>query len=292
VTAGAKPPVHPQLVMWGACLHKQDLLVRAECLRPAGFDAMTAFVTDLAALEQRLGSIDAVRRELAARDAPINCVDVYLGWYPGHDPGAVGGAASDLLRATEHEVLRYASEIGARFISIAAPFWGEPAPLEVVAEALGSFTDRADALGIRPHLEISNGSHVSTVPAALELLDAVGRPTLGLVLDTYNMARAGGRPSDIDAVPYEPIFQVQLVDGAQHPVRDRFYDSLHHRELPGEGVLPVDDYLRRIAAKGPLAPIGPEVFNDALVAMQPQDAASRCADVTRRFLGATVAGLA
>lgn len=280
------------LVMWGACLHREDLLVRAECLRPAGFDAMTAFVTDLAACERRLGSMEAVRRELAARDAPVNCVDVYLGWYPGHDPGAVDGAASDLLRATERDVLRYAAELGADHVSITAPFWGERAPLEIVADALGGFTDRAAAVGVRPHLEISNGSHVSTVAAAVELLDAVRRPTLGLVLDTYNITRAGGRPADVEVVPHEYIFQIQLVDGAREPVRDRFHDSLRHRELPGEGQLPVADYLRRIAAKGPLAPIGPEVFNDCLVAMPPQAAAARCAEVTRKFLEVALTDLA
>lgn len=285
----AGEPGRPQLVMWGACLHRQDLLVRAECLRPAGFDAMTAFVTDLAPLERRLGSMAAVRRELAAREAPVNCVDVYLGWYPGHDPSAVAGAASELLRATEEEVLRYAAEVGATFVSIAAPFWGDRAPLEVVADALGRFTDRAAALGLRPHLEISNGSHVSTVAAAMELLTAVGRANLGLVLDTYNIIRAGGAPSDVDAVPQEAVFQIQLVDGAREPVLDRFHDSLHHRQLPGRGELPVADFVRRMAAKGPLPPIGPEVFNDALVAMPAQLAASLCAEVTREFL--QVAGL-
>jgi sugar phosphate isomerase/epimerase len=276
--------------MWGACLHREDLLTRAECLRPAGFDAMTAFVTDVAAAERRLGSLDAVRRELAARDAPVNCVDVYLGWYPGHDPSAIEGAASDLLRATEDEMLRHADGLGAEYVSIAAPFWGEPAPLEQVADALGGFTDRAAARGVRPHLEISNGSHVSTVAAAVELLAAVGRSELGLVLDTYNISRAGGSPADVDVVPLEAVFQIQLVDGAREPVRDRFYDSLHHRELPGEGELPVAEFVRRLAAKGPLPPIGPEVFNDALVAMPAGVAARRCAEVTRRFLRDVVPG--
>lgn len=270
--------------MWGACLHNHDLLTRAECLRPAGFDAMTAFVTDVAEAEAHWGSLAAVHRELTAREARVNCVDVYLGWYPGHDPEAVAGAAAELLRASESDLLRYASELGAEFVSLGAPFWGEPAPLARVVDALGSFTDRAAALGIRPHLEISNGSHVSTVALAVELLAAVGRPTLGLVLDTYNISRAGGVPADVDAVPHERIFQIQLVDGATEPVRDRFYDSLHHRELPGEGELPVEDFLRRIAAKGPLPPIGPEIFNDRLVAMPPLEAATACADATRAMV--------
>ena len=276
--------------MWGACLHRQDLLVRAECLRPAGFDAMTAFVTDLAECERRLGSLAAVRRELAARDAPVDCVDVYLGWYPGHDPAAVAGAASELLRATEDQVLRCAAGVGAEFVSLAAPFWGEPAPLQMVADALGDFTDRAAALGVRPHLEISNGSHVSTIGAAMELLEAVGRAELGLVLDTYNIARAGGAPADVDAVPLDWIFQIQLVDGALVPVRDRFHDSLHHRELPGQGELPVAEFVRRLAAKGPLPPTGPEVFNDRLAEMPPKRAASECAEVTREFLRSATAG--
>jgi hypothetical protein len=67
-------------------------------------------------------------------------------------------------------------------------------------------------------------------------------------------------------------------------VRDRFHDSLHHRELPGDGELPVLEYLQRMAARGPLPPVGPEIFNDRLVAMPAMEAALACAHAARRLI--------
>jgi sugar phosphate isomerase/epimerase len=276
----ARPPT----VMWGACLSKSDLVTRADCVSLAGFDTMTAFVTDVAHSERTLGSTAALRAELAARQATVSCLDVYLGWYPGHDPAAAEGAASEMLKATEHDVLRYAAELEVEFISLAAPFWGQDAPFESVVDSLGRFTDKANAVGARPQLEISNGSKVSTVQVGLKLVDAVGRDGLGLLIDTFNLIRSGGRPQDVDDIPRDRIFQVQLADGAQQPVKDRFYDSLHCRQLPGRGDLPVLDIVQRIADKGPLPPIGPEIFNDELAAMSPQDAALACAEATSSLL--------
>ncbi|MGV0794056.1 sugar phosphate isomerase/epimerase family protein [Mycolicibacterium sp. XJ1819] len=274
----------PVNVMWGACLHNHDLLTRAECLRPAGFDSMTAFVSDVEELEARLGSTRAIRDALAERDAPVICLDLYIGWYPGYDPGCAAGAAADLLKTSEQDILRYAGELGVEFISLVAPFQGADAPFEAVVDSLGQFTDRANALGVRPHLEVSNGSKVSTIAGGLALVEAVGREGLGLVIDTYNLIKSGGRPVDVDPVPLERIFQVQLVDGSFATQVDRFYDSTHFRELPGEGELPVADIVQRILDKGPLPPTGPEIFNDRLVEMPPLAAAQACSQAMMRLL--------
>lgn len=276
-----------ELVLWAACLHDHDLLERARHVAENGFAAMTTFVTDAPPVTDP-DALRRLRREIEARGTRINCVDVYLGWYPGYDPASAGGEASALLRATEDEILGVAEALGAEHVSIAAPFAGDDAPFELVVEALRGFTARAAARGIRPHLEISNGSKVPDVATAVRLLDAVDAAELGIVLDTYNLMRAGGSPSDVEALPLERIFQIQLVDGYAEPVGDRFHDSLHFRQLPGEGELPLVDILRRLLAKGPLPPIGPEVFNDDLAALPLPDAARRSAEVTRQFLSALV----
>ncbi|MDQ2650736.1 MAG: sugar phosphate isomerase/epimerase [Actinomycetota bacterium] len=244
---------------------------------------MTAFVTDVLPYVSDPG-LRRLRSEIEARGTRINCVDVYLGWYPGHDPASVAGEASPLLRATEHEVLGIAEALGAEHVSIAAPFAGEDAPIEQVIDSLGEFTRRASQRGIRPHLEISNGSKVSSVTTAMQLLDGVADPDLGIVLDTYNLIRAGGTPSDVDELPLDRVFQIQLVDGAEQPVGDRFYDSLHCRQLPGDGDLPVAEVVRRLRARGPLPPVGPEVFNDELASLSVAEAAERAAVTTRAFL--------
>lgn len=274
----------PTKVMWGACLHNHDLLTRAECLGPTGFDAMTAFVTDVEQLESLLGSTQAVRDALATREASVICLDLYIGWYPGYDPECATGAAADLLKTSEEDILRYAGELGVEFISLVAPFQGIDVPFETVVDSLGQFTDRANALGIRPHLEVSNGSKVSTMADGLALVEAVGRDGLGLVIDTYNLIKSGGSPADVDPVPPERIFQVQLVDGSLATRVDRFYDSTHFRELPGDGELPMVDIVQRIADKGPLPPTGPEIFNDRLVEMAPLAAARACSQAMKRLL--------
>jgi sugar phosphate isomerase/epimerase len=280
----APVPPAPSALLWAACLYNHPLLVRAECLQAAGFEAMSVFAGDVEQEVRRLGSLAALRSELRSRSAHIACLDVYLGWHPSFDPAPLPGPTAGFMSATEQQMLAIASELEIDTISVAAPFGGRIARRAEVIDGLGAFTERAAACGSRVGLEISAGSQVGDLDIATALLDGVGHRGLGLILDTYNLARAKIAPDDLAALPAGSVSLIQLVDAAAEPVAERFEESLHHRQLPGNGELPLLAYLAAMARLGPLPMTGPEIFNDALTRMPSVAAAQACAAATSALL--------
>ena len=275
----------PPLVFWAGCQMYTDILDRAEGLHAGGFAASSCLVGDLVAWERSGRSLGQLRRELDAREMPIGTVDPYLAWYPTFDPHHVSGAAAAHLGATEDDALRYAEEMGATYFSVVGPFDGPDGSFEECVENLGRFADRAAAIGVRPHLEIIPTTKVPDLETALALVSAVDRPNFGLLMDTYNLARAGISAADLERVPRELVFQIQLADApAVRHGTDYFDDAFHYRQLPGEGELAVAEMVQCFARKGPLPPTGPEVFADDLNAMPPAAAGRRSGEITRAFL--------
>jgi sugar phosphate isomerase/epimerase len=283
------------LTLWAACVGQYGILERAEAVRAGGFTGMSVFTGELARHEQQGGSLAGLRRELAAREAPITCIDPYFPWYPGFDPALALPEVAIHFQHTEDDVLRYAEELGVRYLSVLGPFFhdGIDAPFHAQVEALGAFADRAAAIGLRPHLEIVPTTKIPDLAAGLALVRAVGRPNLGLLLDTYNLCRGGLDPAELDDVPAAWIFQMQLNDAPAVPRGASFWEEATSlRELPGDGELPLVDMLGRIARKGPLPPLGPEVHRAAFAGVPAAEIGRVTAAATRRLLADVAAAAA
>ena len=275
------------LVLWAACLLPHDLVARAEALVAGGFSAMTASAEDFITIESERGwSLEQIATELRAREAPITVVDGYLGWYPGWQPGDARGPYAAALNATSDAVLRYADVLGADSVTLLGPFdGGTPAPAAEVCEALGKFADLAGEHGLRIHVEVVPTSRVPDLQTGWEIVREVDRDNVGLVLDTFHLARSGCTTSMLDRVPLEKIFHLQICDGPIIPLIDNYLEEVvTHRLFAGDGEMPVAELVQSIARRGPLPQIGPEVFSAELWAMSPDAAGRLCAQRTREFL--------
>jgi sugar phosphate isomerase/epimerase len=279
----------PELVYWAANSMPHPILDRAEAIVPNGYAAMSCMVGDLAAWEAAGRTTKELSRELEARGVALTTIDPYLAWYPGFDPDRPTGVAAKYgaphLVMSEEKLFRWADDLGATFVSTLGTFDGPTVPFEEAAEALGTFVDRAAAHGLRPHLEPIPTTTVHDLADALRFLYAVDRAALGLLLDTYNLGRAGVDPAELDAVPLERVFQLQLADGAgrQTDEDEYFADAFFQRTFAGDGEFPCAEMVARLARQGPLPPSGPEVLNASLHALAPAEAGRVAAESTRRF---------
>lgn len=283
-------PTMPELVYWASNSMPHAILERAEAVGPNGYAAMSCMVGDLAAWEASGRTTRELRRELDAREVSVTTIDPYLAWYPGFDPEHPAGVAAKYggphLVMSEERLFRWAQDLGATYVSTLGTFDGPTVPFEQAVEALGGFADRAARHGLRPHLEPIPTTTVHDLAESLAYVRAVDRPNLGLLLDTYNLGRAGVDPSELDDVPVELVFQLQLADGAGiETVDDEYFaDAFFRRSFAGEGEFPCVEMIARLAARGPLPPSGPEVLNDPLHALAPVEAGRVAAEATRRFL--------
>lgn len=122
--------------------------------------------------------------------------------------------------------------------------------------------DRAARRGITIGYEaLAWGRHVADHRVAWEIVAAVDRANVGIVLDSFHsMSRA--IPNDsIRDIPGDRIAFVQLAD-APRMAMDLLQWSRHYRNLPGQGEFDMGGYVAEILRTGYVGPLSLEIFND------------------------------
>ncbi len=85
-------------------------------------------------------------------------------------------------------------------------------------------------------------------------------------------------------IPGSAVVAVQVSDVQSTPNLDVRYETLHQRLIPGEGVGGLPQLLRSLRDQGCTAPMEVEVYSDTLTAIDPVEAAQRCAEGLRGVL--------
>jgi 4-hydroxyphenylpyruvate dioxygenase len=142
----------------------------------------------------------------------------------------------------------------------------QPAALpepERAAADLREMAERAGRRGLRIGYEaLAWGRHVNRWRQAWDIVRQADHPALGLILDSFHTLCLG---DDLDglaqAVPAQKLFFLQLADAPRLSM-DPLSWSRHHRLFPGQGELPVADFLRQVLAAGYAGPLSLEIFND------------------------------
>lgn len=140
-----------------------------------------------------------------------------------------------------------------------------PAAIDDDARAaadLAEMATRAAKRGLRVGYEaLAWGRHVNRWRHAWQIVQRADHPALGLIVDSFHTLAVNDDPAGIAQVPAEKLFFVQLAD-APRLAMDALTWSRHFRNFPGQGQLPVDDFLRAVLASGYRGPLSLEIFND------------------------------
>ena len=140
-----------------------------------------------------------------------------------------------------------------------------PAALNDDARAaadLAEMAERAQRRGLRVGYEaLAWGRHVNRWRHAWRIVQAANHDALGLIVDSFHTLAVADDASGIAEVPTDKLFFVQLAD-APKLTMDALSWSRHFRNFPGQGQLPVADFLRAALATGYRGPLSLEVFND------------------------------
>jgi sugar phosphate isomerase/epimerase len=159
-------------------------------------------------------------------------------------------------------------------------------PVDVAAAAFAELCDRAASHGLLVHLEFLPWSGIPTLQAAWDIVRRADRNNGGLMLDTWHYIRSGGTLAGLREVPGEKILGVQLADAPATPDGVIFDETMRRRRLPGEGDGQLAELVRTLDAIGCHAPLGVEVFSDALAELPVQEVARRAAAALHSLLAA------
>lgn len=255
----------------------------------AGFRGLSVWPRDYAAA-RAAGLSDADLRSLLDDcGIAIAELDGAWSWLPGAERSVP--AAEDpvgFFRTREDDLYRIADAIGGRSLNAIDAFGGDFG-LDEAAESFAALCDRAARHGLRVHLEFLPWTRVPDVGTAWEIARRAERPNAGILVDSWHFFRGNPDWDALARVPGERVTGVQLADAPSRPGADRIAETLHERLLPGEGALDLPRLVAALREIGADAPLGVEVFSDALHAISPDEVARRARGAIGRVLARAAA---
>ncbi|MCF4123782.1 sugar phosphate isomerase/epimerase family protein [Methylobacterium sp. SyP6R] len=144
----------------------------------------------------------------------------------------------DFVPASLSGMLEAAAGLGARRLSVC----GDDADRPRLVARFAELCDLAAGFGMGVDLECMAWRRVASLPDAVRVVEAAGRPNGGVLVDALHLARTGGSPEDVRAVPPHLIRHAQLCDApAQAPDSTEaiIQEARAGRLPPGEGALPL-----------------------------------------------------
>jgi sugar phosphate isomerase/epimerase len=275
------------LVLCSGTLPRDTSFVdRIDAAVVGGFAAISMWGRDYDGA-RREGHTDAdMRARLADHGLAVAELDPAWWWTPLEVDVAALVAIDDMevFRHGERELFDIADALGARSVNAVDALGGQWSLAEAT-EAFSGFCDRAAEHGLLVQLEFLPWSRIADLETAWELVRGADRPNAGVAVDAWHWFR--GTPDDalLRAIPGAKIVGVQLDDAPNEPEANPMIATLHERLLPGDGGLDLASLVSALRDTGAVAPIGVEVFSDALHALGPHEAARRAGTAARRLLG-------
>jgi len=133
--------------------------------------------------------------------------------------------------------------------------------------------ERAAKRGLRVGYEaLAWGRHINDYRDAWEVVRRADHPAIGLVLDTFHTYACKTDLKPLRAIPGDRIFLVQLAD-APWLEMDLLSWSRHFRCFPGQGDMPLVEFMEAVLATGYDGEFSLEIFNDQFRAGSPRSVA-------------------
>lgn len=270
------------LVLCAGSAPAAGFVERAHAAAAAGFAGLSLFADDVARARSRGLSDADLRAVLRDHGLAVAELDPLLTWLPEDGGGGLRAEGRAFQAHGEGDFYALADALGgARAIN--AVLADPPADLDRVADAFAALCDRAAAHGLLVTLEFLPWTRIADAATAARLVARAGRGNGGVMLDAWHHARSGAA---LASIPAARVAGIQLSDAPARPEPDPIDETLHRRLLPGAGDADLVGLLRHLAAGGCEAPIGVEVFSDALAALPVDELAQRAAGAARRVLAA------
>lgn len=231
-----------------------DLDEKLRAVAAAGFDGVEIFEADFLTFDGGPKDVGAMIRDLGLR-----CV----AFQPFRDFEGMPEPQRSRLFARAERKFEVMAELGTDLLMVCSNV--SPLSLGGIDRAADDFRElgeRAAAHGFRVGFEaLAWGRHINDHRDAWEVVRRADHPAVGVVFDSYHTLARKLPVDSIRAVPGDRIALVQIAD-APSAEMDLLSLSRHFRCMPGQGALPVADFVAAVQATGYDGAYSLEIFND------------------------------
>jgi 4-hydroxyphenylpyruvate dioxygenase len=231
-----------------------DLAEKLEAIAAAGFKGVEIFENDLLSFH---GTPADVRRMVGDLGLDI------ITFQPFRDFEGMPAESRERIFARAERKFDLMAELGCDLLLVCSNV--SPASLGGIDRAaadLAALGERAGRHGMRVGFEaLAWGRHIDDYRDAWEVVRRADHAAIGLVLDTFHIFARRTDLKPIRAIPRDRIFLVQLADAPMLDM-DSLSWSRHFRNFPGQGELPLLDFMETLQATGFDGLLSLEIFND------------------------------
>ena len=243
-----------KLALNGATIMRSPLAGDIEIAAACGYGAIEVWYDKLVAY-LRTRSLEELGGRLAALSLPPWCINSIEEITPRDRVGR------EEVFTRLREVSAIARAIGAPSIVVvpgrAPEAMSRADRVADAVEMLRAMSEIAGDVSLAFEFLGKPGCSVPTLDMAIEIVGAVDRRNVGMVIDTFHFHAGGSALDDIDRVDIAKLFVVHL-NGCEDVVRSDLTDA--HRLYPGEGVIPSEAILSRLRARGFDGVVSIEIF--------------------------------
>lgn len=254
-----------------------SLIERITAAADAGYTGFGLLLEDLQVVEKTVGWTQ-IRDHL--RHVGIVHIEIEMlnDWF------RVGPAREKSDRDRAH-LLRAAHFFRPRHVKVGGSIEGEPLDVELYGSAFASVCDDFAEAGCAVAFEIMPHGIVNSIAKGVAIVDRADRPNGGLMLDLWHITRGPSSFDEIAALPGYYVTGVELDDGPAKPLGDDLlHETLHDRNLTGEGGMDVAGFVEAVRATGFKGPWGVEIISDEHRARSLHDQAQQSYQTARKFL--------
>jgi 4-hydroxyphenylpyruvate dioxygenase len=227
---------------------------KLDAIAAAGFTGVEIFENDLLSFD---GTPADVRQFVEARGLKI------VAFQPFRDFEGMPDAQRARVFARAERKFDLMQELGCDFLLVCSNVSPDcVGGIDRAAADLHELGERAAKRGLRVGFEaLAWGRHINDYRDAWEAVRRADHPAIGLVLDSFHTLVRKTDLRALRAIPADRIFLVQLADA---PLLEMDYLnwSRHFRNFPGQGELPLLDFMEALSATGYDGVLSLEVFND------------------------------
>lgn len=254
-----------------------SLIERITAAADVGYTGFGLLLEDLQVAEKTVGW-SQIRDHLRLSGIEHIEIEMLNDWFST----GVARAKSDADRAY---LLRAAHFFRPRHVKVGGSITGEPLDVELYGDSLASVCDDFADAGCAVAFEIMPHGIVNSIEKGVAVIDRANRPNAGLMLDLWHISRGPSTFEEIAALPGHYVIGVELDDGPTDPVgNDLLHETLHDRDLTGEGEMDVEGFVAAVRATGFNGPWGVEIISDEHRARTLHEQAHESYRTARKFL--------
>jgi sugar phosphate isomerase/epimerase len=201
------------------------------------------------------GTLDDLAEALAAEH--LACTDIAVLALEG-DGHAVAASA--------RRIAEIAGAVPTRFCVLAVRDRLEWNELVSMARACGSMLA---GVGVRFAVEFSAYTPLATLNDAVRLCEQIGWDRAGVLVDALQFFRARTGWDELAALEPAQVAMVQFCDAVATPVLDIVDDSRNRRLIPGDGELPLRQFVEAVRQIGFDGPVAAEVLSASVRRSEP-----------------------